>query len=143
MSEPRTTTVRVSMEAYQILKQAAVKYQVPLPQALDLLIEEWRQKTAENEKRLETATDEIARLKARVEALEKELKLKEEMLKASHAPQQPSQKSARIKPLTEKQALRLLRGTRVKGQMGVISTVYQMGYALVQRGGSTEKGSAG
>ena len=143
MAEPRTTTVRVSMEAYQILKQAAVKYQVPLPQALDLLIEEWRQKTAENEKRLETATDEIARLKARVEALEKELKLKEEMLKASHAPQQPSQKSARIKPLTEKQALRLLWGTGIQGQIAVISAIYQKGYALVQLGGSTGRGSAG
>ena len=143
MAEPRTTTVRVSMEAYQILKQAAVKYQVPLPQALDLLIEEWRQKIAENEKQLEKATAEIARLKAQLEALAKELKAKEEMLKAGHAPKQPSQKSARINPLTEKQALRLLWGTGVKGQMGVISTIYEMGYALVPLGGSTERGSAG
>ena len=131
------------MEAYQILKQAAVKYQVPLPQALDLLIEEWRQKIAENEKQLEEAAAEIARLKARVQALEKELRVKEEMLKASHAPQQPSQKSAWIKPLTEKQALRLLWGTKIRGQIAVISAIYQKGYALVRLGGSTETGSAG
>ena len=143
MAEPRTTTVRVSMEAYQILKQAAVKYQVPLPQALDLLLEEWRQKSSEKEKQLQAATDEIVRLKAQLEALEKELKAEEDMLKAGHAPKQPSQKSARIKPLTKKQALRLLWGTGIQGQIAVISAIYQRGYALVPLGGSTERRSAG
>jgi len=143
MAEPRTTTVRVSMEAYQILKQAAVKYQVPLPQALDLLIEEWRQKITENEKHLEKATAEIARLKAQLEAVGKELKVKEEMLKAGHTAKQPSKKAARVKPLSKKQALRLLWGTGIQGQNAVISAIYEMGYALVQRGGSTETGSAG
>jgi len=143
MAEPKTVTVRVSMKAYQTLKETAVKYQVPLLQALDLLIEEWRQKIAEKEKRLQAATAEIARLKADLEAVQKELKAKEEMLKASHTPQQPSQKSARIKPLTEKQALKLLRGTGIQGQIAVISAIYQKGYALVQLGGSTGRGSAG
>jgi len=143
MAEPRTMTVRVSMEAYQMLKQAAVKYQVPLPQALDLLIEEWRQKITENEKQLEKATDEIAHLKARVEALEKELKLKEEMLKANDTPQRSPRKSAQIKPLTEKQALRLLWGTGIQGQIAVISAIYERGYALVRVSESTERGSAG
>jgi len=142
MAEPKTITVRVSMDAYHVLKQVAVKYQVPLPQALDLLIEEWRQKIAENEKQLETATDEIARLKAQLEAVEKELKVKEEMLKASYTPQRVPRKSARIKPLTEKQALRLLWGTGIQGQIAVISAIYQKGYALVPLGGSTERGSA-
>jgi len=143
MAEARTTTVRVSIEAYDVLKQAAVKYQVPLPQALDLLMEEWRQKLSEKEKQLETATDEIARLKAQLEAVEKELKAKEQMLKAGHAPKEPSQESARINPLTEKQALRVLWGTGVKGQIAVISTIYERGYALVRLGGSTERGAAG
>ena len=132
MSEVKGVTVRISAEVYQTMKQAAVRYQVPLWQALDLVLEECQEKAGKAEERAEATAAELERLKARLEAMRKELDTKEEMLKARVAPSRRSKEEAQVKPLTEKQARQVLRGTGVEGQLRVIAALYERGYTVVK-----------